>query len=300
MKKNLTIILLLTITSIFSQKMKIIKGSVDNIKHINKYDVLFVYDNLSIPNFDSEEDFLKDKTDKREADKNGDGERFRKSWFADRENIFQPKFMHAFEKTMDGEIELFDQSSALYIMKIHTQSIYSGYNVGVWSQQAKISVEISFFSKKDPDNILLSVSYKDVSGLNDYNTGERIGRSYIKLAKILAKKMRKLYKYDASFVNELKNEDVGLVNKSLTKEAVSIEKKPVPEEMVVTTKKEIFDVIYKNDGSEIKSKVIEITDKTIKYKKSDQLDGPLRNILIKDVFLIIYKNGTREVFKSKN
>ena len=284
MRRNLTIVLLLAISSIFSQKMKIIEGSTDNIKHINKYDVLFVYENLSIPDFESEEDFLKDKMDKREADNKGDGELFKESWYADRENIFQPKFMHAFEKTIDGEIELFEHSNALYIMKIHTQSIYSGYNVGVWGQQAKISVEITFFSKLDPDTILLSISYKDISGLNDYNTGERIGRSYIKFGKILAKKMHKLYKYDASFVNELNMDEVSLVDKALDKPTIANEKKSSPEKMVEATKKEAFDIIYRINGSEIESKVIEITDKSIKYKKSDQLDGPLRNILIEDVF----------------
>lgn len=57
------------------------------------------------------------------------------------------------------------------------------------------------------------------------------------------------------------------------------------------------DIIYKKDGTEIKSKVIEITDYSIKYKKYEQLDGPVRNIPIKDAFMIIYKNGKREVFK---
>jgi opacity protein-like surface antigen len=59
------------------------------------------------------------------------------------------------------------------------------------------------------------------------------------------------------------------------------------------------DVIYKHDGTEIKAKVTEITESVIKYKKYEQLEGPIRNILISDVFMIIYEDGTREVFKSK-
>lgn len=54
------------------------------------------------------------------------------------------------------------------------------------------------------------------------------------------------------------------------------------------------DVIIKNDKSEIKSKVLEITDTQIKYKKFDMLDGPTYNIYKTDVFMIIYKNGTKE------
>jgi|GEM_PF-595123 len=56
------------------------------------------------------------------------------------------------------------------------------------------------------------------------------------------------------------------------------------------------DVIYKTDGTEIISKVIEISENGIKYKFYEQLDGPLRNISKQDVFMIIYKDGTREVF----
>jgi hypothetical protein len=60
------------------------------------------------------------------------------------------------------------------------------------------------------------------------------------------------------------------------------------------------DIIYRNDGTEIKSSVIEITIDVVKYKNFEQSDGPIRNVLISDVFMIIYKDGTREVFKVKN
>jgi len=57
------------------------------------------------------------------------------------------------------------------------------------------------------------------------------------------------------------------------------------------------DIIYKNDGTEIKAKIIELTTDAIKYKKFEQLDGPLRNISLTDVYMIIYADGTREVIK---
>jgi hypothetical protein len=60
------------------------------------------------------------------------------------------------------------------------------------------------------------------------------------------------------------------------------------------------DVIYKKDGSEIKSKVIEIQEDVVKYLNYDQLDGPYRNLPKKDIFLIIYADGTREKFEVVN
>jgi hypothetical protein len=54
------------------------------------------------------------------------------------------------------------------------------------------------------------------------------------------------------------------------------------------------DVIVKNDKTEIKAKVLEITDQVIKYKKFELLEGPTYNINKVEVFMIIYKNGTKE------
>lgn len=56
------------------------------------------------------------------------------------------------------------------------------------------------------------------------------------------------------------------------------------------------DIIYKNDKSEIKAKVLEIEETKVKYKLFDFLDGPTYNIDKKEVFMIIYKNGKKEVF----
>lgn len=58
------------------------------------------------------------------------------------------------------------------------------------------------------------------------------------------------------------------------------------------------DLIYKTDGNEIVAKVIEITNEVIKYRNFEQLDGPIRNIFKTDIFMIIYQDGTKEVFKN--
>ncbi|MCH2230847.1 MAG: hypothetical protein MK105_10925 [Crocinitomicaceae bacterium] len=59
------------------------------------------------------------------------------------------------------------------------------------------------------------------------------------------------------------------------------------------------DVIVKRNGEKIQSKVIEITSTTIKYKKFEQEEGPLRNINISEVAEIIYDNGDWEKFKEE-
>lgn len=56
------------------------------------------------------------------------------------------------------------------------------------------------------------------------------------------------------------------------------------------------DVIVKKDGSTIQSKVMEITDTEIKYKKWSNQDGPLYSIGRSEILSINYQNGEVEKF----
>ena len=56
------------------------------------------------------------------------------------------------------------------------------------------------------------------------------------------------------------------------------------------------DVIVKTDGNTIATKVIEVGQSEIKYKKFNHQDGPTYTILKTDVSYINYENGERESF----
>ncbi|MBC5994121.1 hypothetical protein [Pontibacter cellulosilyticus] len=56
------------------------------------------------------------------------------------------------------------------------------------------------------------------------------------------------------------------------------------------------DVLLKRSGEEIQVKVQEITLNEVKYKRFDNLEGPIISIAKRDVFMIKYENGTKEVF----
>lgn len=58
------------------------------------------------------------------------------------------------------------------------------------------------------------------------------------------------------------------------------------------------DVVIKNDKTEFKAKVLKVSDSEIEYKKWEMQDGPSYTINKRDVFMIIYKNGTRETFET--
>lgn len=56
------------------------------------------------------------------------------------------------------------------------------------------------------------------------------------------------------------------------------------------------DVIYLKNKKEIQAKVFEINDERIMYRKYEQPEDSIFQISKEDVVLIIYQNGTREVF----
>ena len=60
------------------------------------------------------------------------------------------------------------------------------------------------------------------------------------------------------------------------------------------------DIITLRNGDEIKAKVVEVGVTEIRYKNYDNLDGPNRIVAKRDVFVIIYANGTREVISPLN
>lgn len=56
------------------------------------------------------------------------------------------------------------------------------------------------------------------------------------------------------------------------------------------------DVITTKTGDDIQAKVMEVGNTEIKFKRMDNLDGPLFTLLKADVLMIRYANGTKDIF----
>jgi hypothetical protein len=59
------------------------------------------------------------------------------------------------------------------------------------------------------------------------------------------------------------------------------------------------DIITMKTGEDILAKISEIGPTEIKYKKFDNLDGPMYTLLKSEVLMIRYENGTNDVFKEE-
>ncbi len=197
MKKQILLIAVLFCTTLmFSQKVKVTDGSFKNLKGIAAYNLEFDYTDVQIPKYDSEKEFLADKMAKRDEKEAGTGEKFKKSWFADREERYEPKFIESFNKRFDdGEVKVGKDIGAEYTMKIHTTLLYAGYNVGVVRKNAKLEATVSVYKTGNPSNVLWAANYTKVEGGGamgyDFDSGYRISEGYAKLAKTVAKNIQK-------------------------------------------------------------------------------------------------------------
>ena len=58
------------------------------------------------------------------------------------------------------------------------------------------------------------------------------------------------------------------------------------------------DTLVRRNGEEVAVKVLEITPAEVKYRRTDNLEGPIISVWRSDVFMVRYANGTKEVFNS--
>lgn len=197
MKKIAMIVLVLVSALTMAQPKRILSGDFKNLKGITEFNLVFDYTDLKVDKFETEEAFLEDKMKKREG--KGTAEDFKKSWFSDREERYEPKFIESFNKRFDGAIKTDKNlASTKYTIKVQTLWIYPGYNVGIVRQPSKLNAIIKVFEIDNPNHIVLSVGYEKVLGNGaagfDYNSGYRISEAYAKLAKEFAAELKKINK----------------------------------------------------------------------------------------------------------
>ena len=79
------------------------------------------------------------------------------------------------------------------------------------------------------------------------------------------------------------------------------QEKPLPpSRVVVIIGEEKTDVVIDTNGNSVKAQVIEITIDAIKYKKADNLEGPVYTIPKSTIHKIVFKNGSEEIFNKQS
>lgn len=195
MRKTMLLLSLLVVSIVSAQRYDVLSGDLKNLKGISEYNVTFDYSDQKVQGFETEEAYLHEKIDKRK-DKDGAAEKFKKDWYEDRENKYEPKFMEYFNKRFEkGEIKVGKNSGAKYTINIKTTWIYPGYNVVAGSEPAKISAIITVAETENPKNVLVSLEFDKSIGLEqgqfDFDQGYRIAGAYERLAKNLVIQLKR-------------------------------------------------------------------------------------------------------------
>jgi len=90
---------------------------------------------------------------------------------------------------------------------------------------------------------------------------------------------------------QLVDEDVVFANANRESDIVTLKRRPV----LILNNDTCGDVLLLQSADELKVKILEIDEQTIKYKRCDNLNGPTFSISKSKVALIKYANGTKEV-----
>lgn len=181
MKKIILIVILLPILA-FGQKIKVLDGTVKNLKGISQFDLIFDYSDVSIPHYESEELFLAAKVALREKKEKGSGLLFREKWFANRKEIYEPMFIQSFDRWYNKKGKT-TSSKADYVINIKITNIFTGYNVIAINQHGKISAIFTVYKKSNPNIILFKGQVDNVKGGKSYDLAKRMAITYFYLAK---------------------------------------------------------------------------------------------------------------------
>ncbi|MBF4519187.1 hypothetical protein IRZ71_22780 [Flavobacterium sp. ANB] len=186
MYKKLKLIIIVSIiftSSSYSQRYQIYEGAFENLSNINSFKVEFNYENIQVNGFESEEDFLKEKMEKRKANPEK-AENFRRDWFSNRDEYYNPAFIKYFNNYFKkGERKIVVDSQ--YLMKVNLTWIYPGYAI----EPAKLSATIDFIDTTNSKKLLV-IHFEKVIGIEkktiEVNEYERVTGAFEKLAKNLA------------------------------------------------------------------------------------------------------------------
>jgi hypothetical protein len=188
-KMILVSLIVLGVTSVQAQKIKVTEGDLTFLKGQTQVLVEYDYSQLAVGKFDKEEDYVAKKVSEYNAKNAGTGDEWKVKWEADREGRYHPKFEELLNSYTSKANCSFDQTNinAPYTMILKTTFTEPGWNIGISRMDASINVEIIFVETANRDNRLAVITMTGVPGRgamgNDYDTGFRIQEAYAKCGK---------------------------------------------------------------------------------------------------------------------
>lgn len=189
MKKLLLPILLALVCSAYGQRgIKLISGSVDELKGETTLNFEFVYDEVRVGKFADEKDYI----DKKKAEYNkkepGKGEKWEQDWKSDRPNRLEPNFIKGY-----GDFDVTAKADSKYTLIFNTTFIEPGFNVGVARKNASLNGIATFVLTSDKSKVIAKITADNIINYGnavwgyDFDTGARLEGVYKSAGSSIAK-----------------------------------------------------------------------------------------------------------------
>lgn len=178
------------ITLMQAQKIEVVSGSIEALSGVERYKVDFEYaQNLDVQRYDSEEAFLSSQSAKKEQKKTGSGEEFRKLWFENRTNQYEPTYIQEFNSfnLEDGQVTAAKNiTTANHTMLVKTVAINPGYSDLFYVEAGQLEVEVRIYATDNPESTLYGFN-TTVRGRTVSDEFERIRTAYGNLGLAVSK-----------------------------------------------------------------------------------------------------------------
>jgi hypothetical protein len=171
----------------------------DTINIVFSYkDVLFEGDNVT------EEEFLKNHKTIKETHLGKDSsEDWVKNYYKYKDSNWPESFINTLNKKLsdyeNSPIFVLNKKNAKYSMKVHTVWMYFGYNVIIGKEPSKVTMNLSFYETKTPNNEIYTTTISRAMGTNnesynlkDWPSFRRVGKGFEKGAYKLAQAFKRI------------------------------------------------------------------------------------------------------------
>jgi hypothetical protein len=188
--KKLVLPLLLAMTfSVFGQRgIKMISGSVDDLKDQTTLNFEFAYDEVRVGKFADEKDYIEKKKSEYNKKEMGKGDKWEQDWKSDRPNRLEPKFVEGF-----GKFDITSKADSKYTLIFNTTFIEPGFNIGITRKSASLNGIATLVLTSDKSKVLAKITADNVINYGnavwgyDFDTGVRLEGVYKSAGELISK-----------------------------------------------------------------------------------------------------------------
>lgn len=183
--------LLLSVSGLHAQKMKLESGSLDFLKGATSVNAEYTYDALIIGKL-TEQAYTEKKVAEMNKKEAGKGDQWLESWKRDRAARYQPKFEELLNKQFTerkADLKVGADPAAKYTLILKTTTMEPGWNIGISRREAEVSATAVFVETQNRATELAVVTISRAPGRDamgyDFDSGWRIQEAYAKAGKEL-------------------------------------------------------------------------------------------------------------------